>query len=164
MTAMALPQPETIGDRVRYMRWNVRHLSQRSLADATGNLVREPTIMRIESGQQVPRFDELVILAAALDVTVLQLGATAEDYPVLGFLTGFDPAKVPAQEGSSQIRWRGDSASDLLVPARVVNLATHLKVRTRKNDSAVIPVGARVEHAFPWPDTVSARRSPRPTC
>lgn len=86
MALPALPQPETVGSRIRWVRDYVRRISQRELAERVRDLgvpLSHFQLTRIESDQRRPKIEELLAIAVVLAVKVSELGATEKDYPSL---------------------------------------------------------------------------------
>ncbi len=61
---------KTLGTRIRELR-EARNLTQEALADAAG--IGRVTLVRIENGEQSPRFETLVALAQALGRPIQEL-------------------------------------------------------------------------------------------
>jgi transcriptional regulator with XRE-family HTH domain len=114
-TEAVLPLPSDVGGRIKYARRFLHGWSQRELSEKTaevGCLVTEPQLQRIESGQR-PDLGQLLAIAKAMGLTVLQLGATSADYPEIHLFveTGWDPEKTVLSNG--EIRCDGTWLYDL---------------------------------------------------
>jgi ribosome-binding protein aMBF1 (putative translation factor) len=115
MAAAALPLPDQIGQRIRYVRDFMREWSQTRLAEETVRLgypIPRYTIVRIESGRK-PTFAEASVLARAMGVSLRQLGVTEDDYPEARIIGDIEQLL-------DRIRCYGESARHLqLVPTPI---------------------------------------------
>lgn len=115
---MAIEQPalpEGLARRIRYVREFMRGWTQARLSQETAALGRGipiHTLKRIESGERMPTFAEIWVIARALNVKIRALGATEEDYPELAFLA--DPEMLKHTTGN--VRPRPDQGRLQLVP------------------------------------------------
>lgn len=136
-----------VGDQIKKFRIE-KGLTQEELADAIGNT--KAAISRYELNQRQPRMDQLIEIAKALDVLVVDLLGPYDGPPLPGLVDGdkmedVAPVDIPSNfkaTGTLHVRVRArkriDNAVDQMTPEgqdKVADYAEDILPRYRREDT-----------------------------